>query len=59
MDSDGPRRKIIDGNYRKKITNELGYDCPEIVQVRCKEKTLCRIRQRVKDSTFPSSSVAS
>jgi DNA modification methylase len=32
VDSDGPRRKIIDGNYRKQIANELGYECPEIVQ---------------------------
>ena len=31
VDSDGPIRKIIDGNYRKQIANELGYDCPEIV----------------------------
>ena len=26
------QRKIIDGNYRKAIAEELGYDCPEIVQ---------------------------
>jgi hypothetical protein len=32
VDSDGPKRGIIDGNYRKQIANELGYDCPEIVQ---------------------------
>jgi DNA methylase len=32
IDSDGPRREIIDGNYRKAIADELGYDCPEIVQ---------------------------
>ena len=32
VDGDGPKRKIIDGNYRKQIANELGYDCPEIVQ---------------------------
>ncbi len=32
VDSNGPRRKIIDGNYRKAIADELGYDCPEIVQ---------------------------
>jgi DNA modification methylase len=32
VDSDGPKRKIIDGNYRKQIAEELGYDCPEIVQ---------------------------
>ena len=31
VDADGPRRKIIDGNYRKQIADELGYDCPEIV----------------------------
>ncbi len=31
VDSHGPRRKIIDGNYRKAIADELGYDCPEIV----------------------------
>jgi len=31
VDSDGSRRKIIDGNYRKAIADELGYDCPEIV----------------------------
>ena len=32
VDSDGPRRRIIDGEHRKKIADELGYDCPEIVQ---------------------------
>jgi hypothetical protein len=32
VDSDGPVRKIIDGNYRKTISQELEYDCPEIVQ---------------------------
>jgi len=32
VDSDGQRRRIIDGNYRKRIADELGYDCPEIVQ---------------------------
>ena len=31
VDCDGPKRKIIDGNYRKQIAEELGYDCPEIV----------------------------
>ena len=31
VDSEGPRRKIIDGNYRKQIADELGYECPEIV----------------------------
>jgi|ERR1043165_1222658 ParB-like chromosome segregation protein Spo0J len=25
-------KRIIDGNYRKQIASELGYDCPEIVQ---------------------------
>src|ERR1700722_1594550 len=32
VDGKGPRRRIIDGNYRKKIADELEYDCPEIVQ---------------------------
>lgn len=32
VDSDGPRRTIIDGCYRKQIADELGYDCPEIVE---------------------------
>jgi ParB-like chromosome segregation protein Spo0J len=32
VDGDGSRRKIIDGSYRKAIADELGYDCPEIVQ---------------------------
>ncbi len=32
VDGQGPRRKVIDGNYRKTIADELGYDCPEIVQ---------------------------
>ena len=31
VDCDGPVRRIIDGNHRKEIANELGYDCPEIV----------------------------
>jgi len=45
VDSNGPRRKIIDGNYRKQIANELGYDCPEIVQSGLEEvekRTLAR-----------------
>jgi DNA modification methylase len=45
VDSDGPKRKIIDGNYRKQIANELGYDCPEIVQAGLDEdekRTLAR-----------------
>ena len=32
VDSDGPKRQIIDGNHRKQIADELGYDCPEVVQ---------------------------
>jgi len=32
VDSNGPLRRIIDGNYRKQIAEEFGYDCPEIVQ---------------------------
>lgn len=32
VDSRGPRRKIIDGSYRKAIADELGYECPEIVE---------------------------
>lgn len=32
VDSDGPRRKIIDGSHRKQIADALGYECPEIVQ---------------------------
>lgn len=31
VDSDGPLRKIIDGNYRKRIADEFGYECPEVV----------------------------
>ena len=31
VDSDGPPRKIIDGNYRKEFADEFGYTCPEIV----------------------------
>src|SRR5450755_1217305 len=31
VDGSGPKRKIIDGNYRKAIADELDYDCPEIV----------------------------
>lgn len=29
--SDGQKRRIIDGNHRKQIADELGYECPEIV----------------------------
>src|SRR5206468_2039339 len=32
VDGDGPVRRIIDGNHRKQIADELGYDCPEIVK---------------------------
>src|SRR5262249_28369272 len=32
VDSDGPRRRIIDGSYRRAIADELGYDCPEIIK---------------------------
>jgi hypothetical protein len=32
VDGDGPVRSIIDGNNRKCIADELGYDCPEIVR---------------------------
>src|SRR5439155_25467162 len=45
VDSDGSRRKIIDGNYRKQIAEELGYDCPEIVHPNLEEdekRTLSR-----------------
>ncbi len=31
VDTDGPCRRIIDGNYRKQIADDLGYECPEIV----------------------------
>jgi hypothetical protein len=31
VDSNGPRRNIIDGNYRKQLADEFGYACPEIV----------------------------
>lgn len=31
VDSDGPLRRIIDGNARKKIARSLDYDCPEQV----------------------------
>ena len=32
VDCTGPMRKIIDGNIRKTIADDLVYDCPEIVQ---------------------------
>src|SRR5688572_29081604 len=31
VDNNGPVRKIIDGNNRKVIADELGYECPEVV----------------------------
>ena len=31
VDCDGPRRRIIDGNHRKQVADDLGYDCPETV----------------------------
>lgn len=31
VDGHGPVRGVIDGNYRKAIADELGYECPEIV----------------------------
>jgi hypothetical protein len=45
VDSDGPRRNIIDGNYRKQFADEFNYDCPEIVQTGLEEeekRTLAR-----------------
>lgn len=32
VDGDGPVRGVIDGNHRKSLADELGYECPEIVQ---------------------------
>jgi DNA modification methylase len=32
VDGDGPVRRIIDGNHRKQIADELGYECPEVVK---------------------------
>ena len=32
VDGDGPVRRIIDGNNRRRIADELGYDCPEIIK---------------------------
>ena len=31
VDTDGPKRRIIDGVHRKQIADDLGYDCPEHV----------------------------
>ena len=42
---EGHRRRIIDGNYRKAIADELGYECPEIAQSGLsdeEERTLAR-----------------
>lgn len=39
------KKRIIDGSYRKKIADELGYDCPEIVEAGLTEeekRTLAR-----------------
>src|SRR4051794_39832171 len=32
VDGEGPVRRIIDGNHRRRIADELGYDCPENVK---------------------------
>jgi hypothetical protein len=45
VDGDGPLRRIIDGNLRKRIADELGYNCPEIVKSGLsdqEERTLAR-----------------
>jgi ParB-like chromosome segregation protein Spo0J len=45
VDSGGSHRKIIDGNHRKQIADELGYDCPEIIHAGLEEeekRTLAR-----------------
>ena len=45
VDSDGPKRGIIDGNYRKQFADEFGYTCPEIIQTGLEEeekRTLAR-----------------
>ncbi len=45
VDSDGPRRGIIDGTYRKRFADEFGYTCPEIVLPNLEEdekRTLAR-----------------
>lgn len=31
VDSDGPKRRIIDGSHRKSISDALSYDCPEVI----------------------------
>lgn len=45
VDSDGPVRRIIDGSHRKRIADELGYECPEIVATGLSEEEL-RIQAR-------------
>jgi site-specific DNA-methyltransferase (adenine-specific)/site-specific DNA-methyltransferase (cytosine-N4-specific) len=32
VDGNGPVRRVIDGNHRKRIADELGYECPEVVK---------------------------
>src|SRR4051794_9765304 len=32
VDGDGPVRGVIDGNHRRRIAEELGVDCPEVVK---------------------------
>jgi hypothetical protein len=32
VDGAGPLPGIIDGNHRKRIADELGYDCPEVIK---------------------------
>ena len=36
-------KQIIDGNYRRAIADELGYDCPEIVQSGLTEEEIRRL----------------
>jgi ParB-like chromosome segregation protein Spo0J len=44
VDGDGPVRHIIDGNNRKFIANELGYDCPEMVKEGLTEEEKAALR---------------
>lgn len=39
-DGGSPRRRIIDGNHRKEIADELEYDCPEITHEHLTEEEL-------------------
>jgi site-specific DNA-methyltransferase (adenine-specific)/site-specific DNA-methyltransferase (cytosine-N4-specific) len=32
VDGDGPVRGVIDGNHRRRVAEELGYECPEIIK---------------------------